>query len=302
MAEKKATNQPEKPDTSKPETPAKGPSDIPSPPGSVTSAPTTPPNTSQNPPTTTETPQTPDGPQTPPDEGAQEPPEEEKSELEKLREKNEADAAEKTNLNAESRAAAAREAQKPPPETGRFDATKLIHKNDLEFLAVADVTVPKTSATWQHPKNEKILFCYGLAQMVAGKELKLKTASRDVVLEWIYVRIWRPLSLGGLCKNTEAASAILKLLMIMPRRTATQIIQNTIINAGRKHIGSPGSAPVDGIFGPKTHGAIYSELCKHYEQTKAAIHGQVYAKFQEYAGSDSDSWAPVLQAYATDRL
>lgn len=250
MAEKKATSQQEKPDSSKPKMAAKTPpepSTIPNPPETL---PETPPET---PPETTQ-----DGPQ--------------------------------------------EETLEEPTKTGRFDPEKLSHKNDAAFLAVADATVPKEAETWQHPKNEKIVFCYGLGQMIAGKELNLKRASRDLVLEWLYVRIWMSLSLGGACKNIEAASVILKLFMILPRRVATQIVQNTVVNAGRKQIGSPSTEPVDGNWGPKTRGAIYSELCSHYEQTEKALHGQVYAKFQEYAGSDPDSWGPVLQAFATDRL
>ena len=169
-------------------------------------------------------------------------------------------------------------------------------------MAVAEVTVPKDAETWQHPKNEKILFCYGLAQMIVDKDLNLKKTSRDVVLEWLYVKFWRPMDLGSLCKNPEAASAILKVFMVLPKRIATQVIQGTIINAGRKHIGSPGAPPADGNFGPRTHGAIYSELCKHYEQTERALYAQVYGRFQECAGSDPESWTPVLQAWATDRL
>lgn len=242
---------------------------------------------------------TPDGPQTPPDEGAK--PEE--TEIERLRREN----AEFTAANnaasetAEKEAEAAAETEKPA-KTGRFDPEKLSHKNDPEFLAVADVTVPKTSATWQHPKNDKIVFCYGLAQMIVDKDLNLKKTSRDVVLEWIYVRMWRPLSLGELCKNVESASAILKVFMVLPRRTAIQVIQKTIINAGRKQIGSPGAAGADGTFGGKTHGAIYSELCKHYVQTERALYAQVYGEFQEYAGKSPELWVPVLQAWATDRL
>lgn len=202
----------------------------------------------------------------------------------------------------EAKAKEKADARAKAESANRFDPEKLSHKNAPDFLAVADATVPKEAETWQHPKNEKILFCYGLGQMIAGKELNLKKASRDLILEWLYVRIWMPLNMGGACENVEAASVIFKLFMILPGRVATQIIQNTIINAGRKQIGSPSSAPVDGNFGPKTRGAIYSELCSHYEQTEKALHGQVYATFQGYAGSDPDSWRPVLQAFATDRL
>lgn len=176
------------------------------------------------------------------------------------------------------------------------------HKSDPDFLAVAAVIVPEEAETWQHPKNEKILFAFGLAQMIVGKEINLKKTSRDIVLEWIYVKLWKPMDLGSLCKNPESASAILKVFMILPRRTATQIIQKTIINAGRRHIGSPGAAPADGNFGPRTHGAIYSELCKHYVQTERALFAHVYSTFQEYAGNNPESWQPVLEAFATDRL
>lgn len=247
---------------------------------------------------------TPDGPQIPPDEGT----EPEETEIERLRRENAEFAAAKDaarpqrTAELEAKAKEKADARAKHAAANRFDPEKLSHKNDAAFVAVADATVPKEAATWQHPKNEKILFCYGLGQMIVSKELDLKRASRDIVLEWLYVRIWMPLNMGGACKNIEAASVILRLYMILPRRVATQIIQKTVVNAGRKQISSPSAAPVDGNFGPKTRGAIYSELCSHYEQTEKAISGQVYAKFQEYAGSDPGSWGPVLQAYATDRF
>lgn len=155
---------------------------------------------------------------------------------------------------------------------------------------------------WAHPQNEKIFFAFGMAQMIPGKELDLSKAAREVVLEWIYVRIWRPLSMDSICKNVQASSKILKLFMILPRRTAILLIQRTIVVAGRKQIGSPSADPVDGNFGTKTRGAIYSELAKHHKQTERALYAQVYGQLQEYAGSDPEKWGPLLQAYATERI
>lgn len=193
------------------------------------------------------------------------------------------------------------ERNKPKP-TGRFDPENFTHKKDPDFLAVTDVCIPQEPQTWAHPENENIVFAYGLPQMIARPDLDVSKASREEVLEWIYVRLWRRLVLGNACKNVAAAAVLLRIFMVLPSQTIVLLIQRTVLAAGRRKIGSPTSTGLDGIFGSKTRGAIYAELCDHYDQTKLALFAQVYSQLQENAGTDEDTWGPVFQAYATQRI
>lgn len=178
----------------------------------------------------------------------------------------------------------------------------MLHLKDAGFLAAANSFIPVEPELWVHPENGAYAYAYNLPQMRVGKAFDIRRASRELVLEWVYRNLWVKLGLTNISKNTEAAAVLLRLFMLFPTRRITFMIQRVIVALGKKQLGSPGNAAIDGIFGEKTRGAIYSELSSRYEPTRMALYAEVYGELQSYSNSDMALWGPILQAYVTRRI
>ncbi|KKN24884.1 hypothetical protein LCGC14_0890340 [marine sediment metagenome] len=178
----------------------------------------------------------------------------------------------------------------------------MLHVKDSGFLDAANSFIPMEPELWVHPENEKYAYAWHLPQMRVGEAFDIRGASRALVLEWVYRNLWIKLGLNNVSKNTQAAALLLRLFMLFPTRRVTFMIQRVILALGKKVLGSPGNAAVDGIFGEKTRGAIYSELSDRYEPTRMALYAEVYSELQSFNNSDEALWGPILEAYVTRRI
>ena len=169
-------------------------------------------------------------------------------------------------------------------------------------MAAAKVCVPSEPQVWVHPENAQYVYAWNLPQLRVGKAFDVREASRELVLEWIYRNIWKRHNLGGISKNTEAIAVLLKMFMFFPTRRVTFMIQRVIRALGKYTIRSSPDDAIDGIFDDKTRGAIYTELCNRYEPARMALYAEVYSELQSQGAGDEALWAPILQAYVTQRI
>lgn len=194
-------------------------------------------------------------------------------------------------------------ARRPKPSLPtkiQFDVNGKTHHTNEQFLAVAGSLLPNDAEVWAHPNpelTERYCYAFGLPQMQVGGDFKVMEASRETVLEWIYVKLWQPLLLDKVSGDRVACGHILSIFMKFPSRLATLMMQRVICAAGRHQIGSAGGDTIDGIFGTKTRGAIYSELNKHFDSTRLALYAECYRELQSKASTDADIWGPIFQAF-----
>lgn len=193
--------------------------------------------------------------------------------------------------------------RKPSKTPIPFDPENITYEKDADFCAVIDGLIPTDSELWIHPEKNEVVYAFGLPQARAGKHFDLLKASREHVVEFIYLQIWKKCGMGSSCKDIDAARVLLKLLMQFPTKSAAFMCQRVVINAGRLKLGGPGANDgLDGRWGGQTRSAIYADLCKHYDQTRMALYAEAYNQLSSWAAQEPEVWNLVLQMYVTRRI
>ncbi|MCH7910971.1 MAG: hypothetical protein IIB38_15320 [Candidatus Hydrogenedentes bacterium] len=194
------------------------------------------------------------------------------------------------------------EQETPSTSTTLFNPEDRTHEADADFCAVIDSFFPEERELWSHPENPKIVYAFGLPQARVQDDFNVRDATREVVLEWIYQKLWRRMGMSGSCKNVEAATVILKMLMQFPTKKCAFMAQRVIVAFAGKEVSSPGSTAIDGVWGERTRSEIYAALCKRFDATRLALYAECYSELQSFKAGDEAMWAPVLEAYVSRRI